>query len=303
MHGNQPSITAENNAALRTLESMRPANERICFDPYAKYFVSDTLQQANNIYSALVERVSDWEKRFPGTCDAVIARTRFIDDCLEVAVEEGLEQLVVLGAGYDTRALRFERLKGNVAVFELDHPATQKTKLKRYRQNLRTIPDHIVFIPVNFEKEEFDQKLFDHGYSSKMKSFFIWEGMTYYVPASAIDKTLSFISDNAPEGSSVVFDYIPPAVANGTSHLMGAVDLRASLKKLGEEFVFGIDPDSIKKFLIKRGFDLVKNLTAKDCRQLYFKESNRNRRVSDMFVFAQAKVREKKSIPFKWFCS
>ena len=93
MQPNQPSITAENNAALRALESMRPAQERICNDPYAKYFVSNALRHTENLYSALFEQISGWDKVFPGVCDAILARAHFVDDCLNNAIQAGLSTL------------------------------------------------------------------------------------------------------------------------------------------------------------------------------------------------------------------
>jgi len=292
MQANKPSTTAENNAVLRALESMRPAAKRICDDPYALYFISNTFRDVKNTKQIMVERISAWEKIFPGVCNAILARTRFIDDCLEDAIKEGLHQMVIMGAGYDTRALRFKRLKKTAMIFELDHPATQEIKLERYQRNKLHIPDNIYFIPVDFNSEDISQKLFDAGYIRSMRTFFIWEGMTYYLSPDAIDRTLSFISNNAPEESSVVFDYFPSSVADGTSPLNEARALSVALKQLGEEFVFGLDPEKTKGFLKDRRFDLMKNLTAKEYKKLYFANSNQYRRVSDMFIFAHAKVKQ-----------
>jgi methyltransferase (TIGR00027 family) len=295
MQTNQPSNTAENNAALRAFESMRPAEERICYDIYAKYFFSDALRQVKDIFPALDGLISSWENAFPGVCDAILLRTRFIDDCLEDAIKKGLQQMVIMGAGYDTRALRFEQLEENVAVFEVDHPATQKIKLERYMQNKLMIPDNVIFIPVDFNTEDIRKKLFDNGYNSSLRTFFIWEGVTYYVSTAAIDRTLSFISTNAPEGSSVVFDYFLPSVIDGTSHLVEAKALRVALKQLGEAFVFGLDFKKTKEFLKKRGYDLVENISATDYRKRYFTDLNQNRNVSGMFIFAHARVKQTNS--------
>jgi methyltransferase (TIGR00027 family) len=292
MRTNQPSITAENNAALRALESMRPADKRICDDPYARHFISNTFHQAENTQQMIAERISAWEKIFPGVCNAILARTRFIDDCLDNAIKEGVQQMVIMGAGYDTRALRFKRLKKNVRIFELDHPATQAIKLERYKQSKLPIPNNVSFVPVDFSSEDISQKLVENGYRRLMRTFFIWEGVTYYISSDAIDKTLSFILNNAPEGSSVVFDYFPSSVVDGTSHLNEARALSVALKQLGEEFVFGLDPEKTKSFLKNRGFDLVINITAKNYKNLYFESPNLNRRVSDMFIFAHARVKQ-----------
>jgi methyltransferase (TIGR00027 family) len=294
MHTNQPSRTAENNAALRAFESMRSTGEQICNDPYAKHFVPETIRQVKDMHLVLAQRISEWDRIFPGVCDAILARTRFIDDCLESAIEEGLQQLVILGAGYDTRALRFDRLKDTVVVFELDHPSTQNAKLQRYRHILHGTPDHIVFVPVNFGGENLARKLFEHGYDCNLKSFFIWEGMTYYLSAAAVDETLWFISRNAPDRSVVVYDYFPSSVVDGTTSLKEAKALRMALKSMGEEVLFGLDPVTTEEFLNRRGFDLVQNFTAEEYKKRYFKGANRHRTVSEMFVFAHAQVNQKK---------
>lgn len=291
MKADQSSTTAENNAAIRAFETMRPADERICCDPYAEHFLPDSLRNAENIYQVLEGRISAWNRVFPGVCDAIVARTKFIDDCLEESIEKDLRQLVIFGAGYDTRALRFHQLRKARRVFELDHPATQMTKLKRYAQNRLVVPGNVVFLPVDFEEEEIGSILFANGYEKRLKSAFIWEGMTYYVSADTIDRTLSFVSANAASESTIIFDYFPPAVAAGTSHLFEAQALGAALQQIGEKLLFGIDPQKIECFLNDRGFDLVKNIAAEECRRIYSKGPGRHRKASNMFVFAQAKLK------------
>lgn len=296
MHTDRASLTAENNAAVRAFESMHSADARICHDPYARRFVSDELQMATDLQSALARQISDWENRFPGICGAIAVRTRFIDDCLAAAIAEGLQQLVILGAGYDTRAMRFEGLKKNIAVFELDHPATQKIKRQRCRLFQTAFPERIVFVPIRFGEQDLGRTLFDHGYRSAGKSFFIWEGMSYYLPAAVVEDTLAFISHHTAEGSSIVFDYVSPAVVRGASRLAEATALAAALKHLGEPFVFGIDPGDIEKFLGNRGLALVQNLTAAECRRRYLAGVNRHRRLSAMFTFAHAKVTHQRTL-------
>ncbi len=130
MKQNRSSVTAENNAVLRTHESMRPESDRICNNPYVVYFLPDRFMSAKDKDDQIHQSIADWETLFPGVSNSIIARTRFIDDCLKEAINAGIRQLVILGAGYDTRALRFEALKDGVMVFELDHPATQRVKLR-----------------------------------------------------------------------------------------------------------------------------------------------------------------------------
>ncbi|WP_319524543.1 SAM-dependent methyltransferase [uncultured Desulfosarcina sp.] len=286
MKGDQSSITAENNALLRAHEAMRPESERICHDPYAVYFMPDRILSSADRTDQIEIAISDWETHFPGVCNSILARTRFIDDCLEEAINDGLQQLVILGAGYDTRAFRFRAIKEKTTVFELDHPTTQKRKLAIIQNHLDWNASSIRHIPIDFAKEELSEKLFSCGYDDRLKTLFIWEGITYYISASAVDRTLDFINHHTPSKSGIVFDYFPPTVADGTTRLPEAKALREGLKRIGEELLFGIKPDEIFAFMKKRGFQVVRNLSSRDYQQAYCKRRN----VSDMFLFVQATV-------------
>ena len=89
---------------------------------------------------------------------AIVARERYIDDYLQSCIDDGLEQLVILGAGYDSRAYRFEKLK-RVKVFEVDHPATQRVKVARLKEALGELPENVVFVPIDFTKETLERRL------------------------------------------------------------------------------------------------------------------------------------------------
>ncbi len=221
----------------------------------------------------------------------MLVRTRFIDDCLAEELGRGLRQLVVLGAGYDTRALRFSQLKETVAVFELDHPETQRVKMEKIRRHMGSLPAHVNFTPINFEKESIAEKLLACPYDPSAKTLFIWEGVSYYLPAEAVDRTLSFIGACSGEQSSIVFDYFPPSVAEGTCRLAEAAGLRKGLKHFGEEILFGIRPDGMVRFLENRGFTCVKNEAASDYGRAVISAGRGTLPVSGIFFFAHGTVR------------
>ena len=291
MKEEKPSQTAENNAFARASEALKPESERICYDPYAKHFLGAQLRQTYENPLLRNQMLEAWENAVPGVCDAVLARTHFFDDCLENCICRGIEQLVILGAGYDTRAFRFDKLKETVKVFELDHPATQNRKLEKVKHLSVSLPDHVVYIPIHFNHEYFGEKLAKHRYRTDAKTLFIWEGVTYYISPQAVDTTLNFIVANSGEGSSVIFDYFPPSVADGTCGLKEAQRLREGLKNFGEDIVFGIDPEKTAKFLSTRGFYKVNNVTRDIYMPAYFKGKNRKRTVSEIFMFVHATVK------------
>jgi len=290
MKPNQSSTTAENNAMLRLNETMRPKNERICNDPYAEFFLPDGVIDAPDRNEQIQQAITNWETHFPGVSNAIVARTRFIDDCLEAAIVDGIRQLVILGAGYDMRAVRFKALRESVTVFELDHPSTQNKKLERIEKHLKEDLPHVRYISIDFSKENFANKLFSCGYNETLKTLFIWEGVTYYIPPAAVDSTLFFISHHSPSRSSVTFDYFPSTVADGTTELAEARALREGLSRIGEEIVFGISPNRINEFMQIRGFSVIQTLTGEDYRKANFNGVNKYRTVSEMFIFVQANV-------------
>jgi methyltransferase (TIGR00027 family) len=286
----QSSITAENNALLRAHESLRSRDDRICHDPYAVYFLPDHILSSKNKAPLIQTRISDWETHFPGVGRAIIARTRFMDDCLKEAIESGIRQLVILGAGYDTRAIRFETLNNGITVFELDHPATQDVKMGRMRKYVKADVSHVRYLPIDFSKEVCDAKLFAGGYNRELKTFFIMEGISYYISKNALEQTLSFIARHSPANSGLVFDYFPPAVADGTTDLTEARALRAGLKQIGEEIVSGLAPGQMTEFMERRGFAMIQNISGKAYMDTRFKKETHAGYVSGMFMFALARV-------------
>ena len=232
MKETQPSITAENNAAVRASEWLRPARMRICHDRFARFFLPEDIYRTADSARRLGGLISRWNKSVPGVCDAILVRTRFIDERLQAAIDRGLRQLVVLGAGYDSRALRFDQLKRGGMIFELDHPATQKIKRRRIEENHLPLSDHLIFIPCRFDTEDFASKLLTSGYDAALPTFFVWEGMTYYLTRRQVDRILSFIARRSPTGSELVFDYLPPSVVDGTNRLTEARVLRQALQQM-----------------------------------------------------------------------
>jgi methyltransferase (TIGR00027 family) len=139
----------------------------------------------------------------------VALRTRALDEALQKALEAGVSQVVVLGAGLDGRAFRIPELAG-VNVFEVDHPSTQRDKKARLAQaNLNPIA-HVEFVAVDFEKDELATSLVEAGFSEKALSFWIWEGVTAYLTRDAITSTLCAMARLSSPGSRVALTYVRP---------------------------------------------------------------------------------------------
>lgn len=142
-----------------------------------------------------------------GLVDHAVLRTRAIDGHLESALEAGVRQLVILGAGLDARAWRIEALKEAV-VFEVDHPATQA--YKRVRTAGKAPPCDIRYVAVDFEEDRLSVGLEQSGFRRDLPSVWIWEGVTMYLPVRAVQRTMHQVTDLAAEGSFIALTYRVP---------------------------------------------------------------------------------------------
>ncbi|HUV53152.1 MAG TPA: SAM-dependent methyltransferase [Dehalococcoidia bacterium] len=297
MKKGRPSITAEGVAALRAAEAKKTEQERVCYDPFAEDFLSIKFRflkywPIRPIALWIVERI------VPGLAGDITGRVRYIDDCLKSCINDGLEQLVILGAGYDSRAYRFDKLKNRVKVFELDHPATQKVKIDKVKKIHGSLSPHVVYIPIDFNKDNLEDKLFEKGYDKNLKTFFIWEGVTMYLSAEAVDKTLDFVARNSRQDSSIIFDYIFKSFLDETMKMEGIEQIekvrrvyeRLDAPLTDERFTFGIPEGTVGEFLSQRGFHQVNEVTGEYLKDTYFKGVNSNRKVLYVCGFVHAIV-------------
>jgi methyltransferase (TIGR00027 family) len=285
MKQNQSSLTAAGIAIVRALESEKPAGERICYDPYARHFAGAGLYYAVKFFTAL--GYAAW--RGPGVWEFLAARDRYIDDYLEACLAEGLEQLVILGAGYDARAYRFEALKTGVKVFEVDHPATQAVKLRKLAAIFGAPPARVTYVPIDFDRETLAGRLFECGYNEGLKTLFIWQGVTFYLTAQAVDDTLAFVAGHSGPGSSIIFDFIDATLLGGAPRHGEVSSMRRYRGLTGEGLAFGIPIATIESFLADRGFTQVKTTDHIALEKAYYSGS-RPRKVADGYAIASAAV-------------
>lgn len=208
------------------------------------------------------------ERQLPGVVGNLLCRTRYIDDALSDALAEGLDQVVILGAGFDSRAYRIPGID-RTHVFEVDHPATQAYKQRRLKRMLGTLPSHVTFVPIDFDQQKFEEAVAAAGFRTGAKTFFIWEGVTQYITAEAVDTTFRYVSCNAAAGSWVVFTYILHGIVDGSVRPKGVQRLLSDLERLGEPWVFGIDPAQVSQYLAARGLVLVDQVGAPEYRERY----------------------------------
>ncbi len=285
MRKNRSSLTAAGIALARAIESEKRADERIYYDPYARQFVPAWMYY---IFGFFI-RSGYAELRGPGVNGFLLARELYIDDVLQNFLDEGLQQLVVLGAGYDSRAYRFD-LPGRVKTFEVDHPITQADKLKKVQQVFGRIPAHVTYVVVDFNTQTLSERLLASGYDPNLISLFIWQGVTMYLTPEGVDTTLDIVVNHAPPGSAIVFDYVYQAVLDGIQKQCEISNIRRYRFMTGEGLTFGIPEGTVEVFLQQRGFRSVKDVNAEALKAAYFTGKNASRKVVGGYGIAIGKV-------------
>ena len=207
-----------------------------------------------------------------------LARTAYIDDIFTQALRENIPQIVLLGAGYDSRAYRFQTLINDTRIFELDIRPTQQRKLTLLAQAHISIPEQVTLVPINFKTEAIAAALSKAGFDRQQRTLFIWEGVTYYLPAETVNETLGFVTSNAPDGSILCFDYMTQPVPSTYT---------------AEPFQFWLEPEKIEPFLAERGYLITDYLTPEDmeCKYLTLRDGSSAGKVLPFFCLVQAVVR------------
>ena len=290
MKSGKASWTAEVTAIFRATESLRPTQVRLFYDKYAAKFLRSSFRLIlkNRLFAKFVLWLMI-DRRFPGATDTIVSRIRFIDDCLKDCITEGVEQLVILGAGYDARAYRFNELK-NKLVFEVDHPNTQKLKKNKILNIFGSLPHYIVYVPVDFEKDKLISKLTEAGYNQNLKTLFLWEGVCKYLTRNAVNELLTAVSGNSCKGSSIVFDYLFQSMIDRTSGSMLADRMLNFQAKKGEPYLFGLQENNPEQLILGKGFSKVKNATAENIKNMYFKKNSRGKKIHPFWGIIHATV-------------
>ena len=287
-HG-EASRTAALMAVQRGLESTRPPRTRLFTDPLARSFLPPSWR-AVLIASRLgavrgaIEAAYDFVGG-PGPRASAIARTRLIDDLVE-EIAPTVEQVVFLGAGYDTRPYRLAGLSSG-PVFEVDRPGTQAAKRATLgRAGINT--SGIIFVGVDFEIDDLADALARAGCAADKPTLFVWEGVTQYLSAEAVDNTLAAMHKIAHAGGDLVFTYVDRDVLGSQSKFPEAAKWLRGVNKRGEPWIFGLSPQELSGFLAARGFTLAEDLSTADAGIRYFVPLGRRERGSGLYRIATA---------------
>ena len=208
-----------------------------------------------------------------GSHTGILVRTKHIDAELKRAVGAGVSQVIVLGAGFDSRAYRFADSLQQVRVFELDLPATQEHKKRRVAAVLGALPNaaRVTYVPIDFATQDLAVTLQGAGYSPADRAFFIWEGVTYYLPGDAVDATLRFVARHAAPGSAIVFDY------KTESGVKRPTPFHIVLAIWGEPWIFGLPDGQVQSYVRGRGLDIDSDVDGETLTKLYATKTDGSR--------------------------
>ena len=267
--------TAQGVAKQRLIESLAKPNKRVIYDPYADKFVFGA-----SIIKLMGHKFSVWlgDKIVPGMHEHLISRTRFIDDLIEKSTLNDIEQYVILGAGYDSRAHRL-KLPSKLKIFEVDQLEVQERKLSRISDKTPNM-ENVTYVSVDFNHQSLSEQLLNAGFDREKASIYTLEGVSQYIEKEALKSTLKELAKLNPNSNSKIFiSYVnklfreDPKACFG----MGYSKPEKAIKfitdgaaNVGEPWISFYSNREIKDLLFQNNFTLTEDKTLADLNSKYF---------------------------------
>ncbi len=281
--------TAQGVAKQRYIETIADPAKRVIDDPYSSIFTFGA-----GLIKLMGHGLNLWltNKLAPGFHEHLIARTRFIDDLVKKSAENGIEQYVILGAGYDMRAHRLN-LPASLKIFEVDQPAVQSKKISKLPKELSDL-DNISYVDVDFANQSVSERLIDAGFDQTKSSIFTLEGVTQYIAKDAFNSTLSEISKLARRTKAIFFlSYVDELLNQNPEACFGngypnpskkaSLIKNLSAKAADEPWISFYSPNEMENNLSNNGFSLKEDKVFKDVNVEYFSPVNRTLSENQIF--------------------
>jgi len=208
-----------------------------------------------------------------GAYEWVIARTKYIDAVMKDCLSNAFTQVVILGAGFDTRALRFQAEAQKATFYELDAAVTQEAKIGQYKNRHLPLPSNLLFIPIDFDKESPGLKLEQAGFQRNARTLFLLEGVLQYLQPHSVDQNFKLICELSGAGSQVVFDCIYASVLRRENRYYGERGFSRQVSGEGEQWHFGIEEGELEHFVSTHGCRLLDYKDATALEEMYFKDA------------------------------
>lgn len=280
-------------AFFRALESSKPARERLFTDPFAKVFLTPSLKMWAflSVYPFFKWAVPRYINYFwPGAHTAIVARTRLIDVMTIRAIQDhGVNQVMILGSGFDTRAHRLQ-LRERVQFVEMDRPVTLEYKQQLLNKVRNKAPVHVDYVAMDFSYQQPQDCISNLMRADHYKTLFIWEGAVNNFTAT-MGKIMFDYFQGFPSGTRIIFTYVIKEVLEAPSRFHGAASIIRLLKKVKEPWNMGLDPAELPHFLAEYNMELLYDEGAEDFRRLYFGEKALQMRGYEFYRVAMAVVK------------
>lgn len=281
MARNPAAQTAFGPMVLAAVEQNEPPGRRLVDDDLAELFLPAPLRwlvaatRVSPVRRVMI-RASEWTGR--GLWANMACRKRFIGDKLAEALE-GVDAVVILGAGLDTRAYLLTR-QIRIPVFEVDLPVNVARKVKTVRRVLGGPPMSVRQVALDLERDDLLTALAEHGYRTDYRAFFICEGVTQYLTEATVRRTLEGLRAAAP-GSRLVFTYVRRDFIDGTNRY-GTRTLYRSVRQRRQLWHFGLQPEEVGEFIGEYGWRLLEQAGPDELLERYVRPTGRKLKASQL---------------------
>lgn len=257
----KPSETALMGALHRFIANREFGEQRFGPDNLAECFLPSHFKFFLRFKNVRANTKNKFKKFLPGMHEYIIARTAFFDKVFIEALSNKMPQIVLLGAGYDSRAYRFANRINATKIFELDVAPTQNRKKLCLKKAQINIPNNVTLVPIDFNKESLINVLEKAGYDKLEKTLFLWEGVSYYLDSESVDATLEFVIRSSHNESIIALDYLI-SLSGKTMTYYGSKEFFQTMKKhhANERLMFGIDEGEAELYFEQRGLKMIDHL-------------------------------------------
>lgn len=249
----EASLTAQTCALERAAESLQPPHRRLLDDPDSALFAGR--------YGPLLARpviARTWlralDSYLPGLHLYIVLRVRYTDDVLQQAISAGIDQVVLLGAGFDTTILRAATMACGPVIFEVDAPTTQQEKRRLLECANRAVGSQVHWVPCDFEHDRLTERLVQAGFDPTRPCVVVWIGVSVYLTRPAIDQTLADLAEICAPGSRLVTDFGDPETVTGKHRLAGARRTARLVRRRGEPWLTALSLPEVTCAVEDAGF-------------------------------------------------
>ena len=291
--------TAQGVAKQRLIETIAGPDKRVINDPYADNFVI-----GSGFIKLMGHKLNAWlsEKLAPGFHEHLISRTKFIDELIEKSASNGIEQYVILGAGYDSRAHRLE-LPSSLKIFEVDQPEVSDNKLAKLPKELPNA-ENVTYVNIDFSYQSLTEQLIGSGFDQKKSTIFTLEGVSQYITKEAVSSTIKELASLTRDTNSIFFmSYVDELLDKNPEACFGegypnpakkAKLIKSLSDKVGEPWISFYSDAEIEDLLSQNGYSIKENVTLEELNSLYFSPVGRALNENQIFKLEHFVVAESK---------